>query len=90
MVEDSCDFDCLIPPFLQQYVPSAKFTASLHPNFHHHRPKTLNLIMKLASSLLIALGFHVLVGAVPVSPVSSERSVEAAGYTGAGGTPLRN
>ena len=47
--------------------------------------------MKIASSLLIALSFHVLAGAVPISPVISERGVEeAAGYTGAGGTPLRN
>jgi hypothetical protein len=47
--------------------------------------------MKIASSLLIALSFHALVGAVPISPVIYERDgVEAAGYTGAGGTPLRN
>jgi hypothetical protein len=46
--------------------------------------------MKIVSSLLIALSFHALVGAVPVSHVSSERGVEEAGYTGAGGTPSRN
>jgi hypothetical protein len=91
IVEDSYDFDCLISPFLSQYVLSAKFTASLHLNFHHHWTKTLNLIMKLASSLLIALSFHALVGAAPISPAISGRDgLEAAGYTGAGGTPLRN
>jgi hypothetical protein len=45
--------------------------------------------MKITSSLLIALGFHALVGAVPISPVTSERDVEAAGYTGAGGKSLK-